>query len=325
MRDTAAAPARPHAAHAAPRTGYAHPEYAQSLAEWGTPRALPRAGGWLLERAVPGSAHRDAMGCYPLFACRAWERLAEDVDALGRDCVSLTVVADPFGAHDPALLRRCFPDLATPWKEHHVVDLRRPVEANVSRHHRRHARKALARLDVDVVADPPAFLDDWMRLHAHLVARHAIRGLRAFSRAAFARQLALPDVVVLRARHGGEAVGAQLWVVAEEVAYGHVLAFSDAGYRLGAPYALNLAAIEHFAPRVRFCDLGAAAGAPGDASDGLLRFKRGWAAETRTAWLCGRVFDRARYAELGRRTGASAATAYFPAYRAGELTGAEPS
>jgi hypothetical protein len=316
-------------------TGYAHPDYARSLGEFGTPRALPRAAGWVLERTISGSTDRDAMGCYPLFACRSWRHLPEDLAELGRNWVTLTLVADPFGDHDPALLHRCFPDLATPFKQHYVVDLTKPVEESVSRHHRRYARRALAQIDVDVVTDPPAFLDDWMRLHAQLVARHRIRGLRAFSREAFARQLALPDLVVLRASHGGEPIGAQLWLVQGDVAHGHVLAFSEAGYRLGAPYALNMAAIEHFATRVRFCDIGAAPGTTGAGAEGLLRFKRGWAnGGTRTAWLCGRILDRARYADRCRAAEALAtvsraaqpdAADYFPAYRAGELTDADDS
>lgn len=300
-------------------TGYSHAGYAQSLSEFGAPRPLPRAGGWLLERPIPNSDARDAMGCYPLFACRSWGRLHEDLTELGDELVSLTLVTDPFGDHDAEQLGRCFPDLVVPFKEHFVVDLERPLAETVSRHHRRYARRALAQVDVEVCTDPPGFLDDWMHLHAHLLERHQISGLRAFSRSAFAKQLALPGMVVLRGGHAGEPIGAQLWLLEGEVAYGHVLAFSEAGYRLGAPYALYWAALEHFVTRVRFCDLGAAPGAAGDGSEGLLRFKRGWASGTRTAYLCGRIFDRPRYESLCRSTQAPA-SGYFPAYRAGELT-----
>ena len=36
-------------------TGYMHPGYAESLAEFGTPRELQHSGGWLQERMIPGS------------------------------------------------------------------------------------------------------------------------------------------------------------------------------------------------------------------------------------------------------------------------------
>jgi hypothetical protein len=52
--------------------GYAHPAYATSLAEFGRPHELIQSSGWILERAVPGTDVRDAMGCYPIFACRDW-------------------------------------------------------------------------------------------------------------------------------------------------------------------------------------------------------------------------------------------------------------
>ncbi len=45
------------------KAGYLHPGYAESLAEFGTPRLLPRSEGWALEREAPGFPFRDAMGC----------------------------------------------------------------------------------------------------------------------------------------------------------------------------------------------------------------------------------------------------------------------
>jgi hypothetical protein len=50
----------------------------------------------------------------------------------------------------------------------------------------------------------------------------------------------------------------------------------------------------------------------------LSRFKRGWATGTRTAYFCGRIFDRANYREITRASGCMA-TDYFPAYRQGEF------
>src|SRR5215510_12316622 len=105
--------------------GYAHADYAAALAEFGSPRLLPGCGGWILERPIPRTPYRDAMGCYPLFACPDWPRLRDDLETLGDDLVSLAVVADPFGEHDPAYLRTCFPDVVVPFKEHLVVDLAR--------------------------------------------------------------------------------------------------------------------------------------------------------------------------------------------------------
>lgn len=294
--------------------GYAHPGYAQSLAEFGTPRQLPASGGWILERPVCDSPYRDAMGCYPLLVCQHWPALHADLQELEGQLVSLSAVPDPFGEYDEALLRHCFGDVVVPFKEHFVTDMHRPLADSVSRHHRKYARKALQQVHAEVVQDPPGFLDEWMDLHRTLVARHNATGMRAYSRQAFAQQLKLPGIVVVRATHDETTVGAQLWFQHEDVAYGHVLAFSPLGYEVGAPYALYWFALEHFLGKVRWCSTGGVSGTDMQGSGGLSQFKRGWATTTRTAYFCGRIFDRATYEELVRVKGRAPAN-FFPAYR----------
>ena len=296
--------------------GYGNPAYAQSLAEFGTPLELPRSGGWILERTVPGTSYRDAMGCYPLLVCRDWSGLRADLQELQdrRQLISLGVVPDPFGNHDPELLRECFGDVVAPFKEHFVTDMHRPLIESVSRHHRKYARKALQQVRAEVVEDPPGFLDEWVDLHRNLIARHDAKGIRAFSRRAFSIQLALPGIVVVRAKHGGTTVGAQLWFQHEDVAYGHVLAFNQIGYDVGAPYALYWFALEHFLGKIRWCTMGGVSGTDVALSGGLSQFKRGWATTTRTAYFCGRIFEPRKYEELVRLKG-RAPDGFFPAYR----------
>lgn len=299
-------------------SGYLHPQYAGSFREFGTPSALGRSKGWILRRPISGSGHEDAMGCYPLFACQDWSQLHHDIDDLVGQLVSLTLVTDPFGAYDEADLRRCFPDLMVPFKRHSVIDLEQPVERIVTRRHRKEARRALRNVSVHVHPDPPAFLETWMGLYDHLVARHRISGIRAFSRSAFAEQLATPGMVVLWASRADEPVAATLYLTHGDVAYGHTLACTDTGYQSGALYALIWSAIDVFSGSLRWIDLMGVPGAQDAGSEGIRHFKRGWSTETRTAWLCGRILDATRYAELVAATG-TAGTRYFPAYRDGEM------
>jgi hypothetical protein len=301
-------------------TGYLHALYCQSLSEFGTPRFLRESGGWILERQIPNSRQLDAMGCYPLFACQHWSQLHVDLDELQSDLVSLAIVADPFGEHDPAYLRKCFPDRVVPFKEHMVIDLSRSPESFVDAHHRRNARKALERLNVERCADATLFGDEWNSLYANLVERHGLRGLTAFSATSFRAQLAVPGMVMFRATHGDETVGMTLWYADRSVAYYHLGAYSEAGYELRASFALFWRVIEYFSTRgLQWLNLGAGAGLSGNRQeDGLSRFKRGWATGTRTAYFCGRIFDQQRYAEaMGIRQ--VAASDYFPAYRKGEF------
>lgn len=293
--------------------GYASALYARSQAHAGRLRPLTGSGGWLLEREIPGAEGSDAMGCYPLFACRDWSALPDDLAACG-DLVSVVAVPDPHGEHDPALLRRAFPDLVEPFKEHFVCELGRAPAG--SRHHRYYARRALRRLEVEESSDPPRHLDEWEGLYAQLVERHGLTGLHAFSRDSFAAQLSVPGAVLLRAVERGSAVAAQLWYLRRGIAYSHLAAASARGYELAASYALHAAAAVLLRDRADVLHLGGGAGrADAAGGDGLSTFKAGWATGSVTTYLVGRVLDTERYRTLAASRGA----AYFPAYRAGEL------
>jgi hypothetical protein len=265
-------------------TGYLHSAYARALAESGTPSALAASGAWVIERTIPGADVCDAMGPYPIFACRQWTGLAEDLATLGRRVIAVSLVADPFGGYEPKNLRALFPDLCRPYKDHLVVDLRASLSLPVG--HRRNLRRAATRVAVEIPSDPLAFASQWTSLY--------------------------------RAVCDDCTVGIAVWYTVNDVAYYHLGACSPMGYAVGASFAIFGTAIDHFRSRVRWLNLGAGAGAVGDVSDGLTRFKSGWATGRRTAWLCGRVFDRPRYEELSEAMGVVGST-YFPAYRSGEF------
>ena len=302
-------------------TGYAHPLYAESLAEFGRPRPLQASGGWVLERPVPGSPLADLMGCYPIFACTDWSRLPEDFKGMQGQFVSLSLVADPFGRYTLDDLHHCF-HRVKPFKEHYLTEIGRLTPDAISKHHRYYARRALRDLRVERCHDPPAHLDEWVCLYANLIKRHGLSGIKAFSRRAFEIQMRVPGLVMLRAVRGQETVGAHLWYVQGDVGYSHLMAVNDAGYEMSASYALyweaTLRAPEMFGPEVRRLNLGAGAGVGPDTSDGLSRFKRAWATNTCPVYFCGRVLDDEKYRAL---TGGQppSATEYFPPYRKGEF------
>jgi hypothetical protein len=271
--------------------------------------------GWLLEREIPGTDWTDARGCYPLFAVSDWRFLSDDLDAMAGRLVSAVVVCDPFGAYSVDLLERTF-DVVKPFKTHVVVDLR---AFSPSRHHRRCAARALARVAVSEITGPRSFADEWCGLYENLVRRHGLTGMSAFSNASFAGQLTVPGLRLFSANAGTELVGAQMWYVSNGVAYLHLQAITALGYRLGASYALCSAALEALAAHVEHADLGGGAGLEESYADGLLQFKRGWSNAGRSAYLCGRILDPKRYRALTDGRG-SAGVGYFPAYRHGELS-----
>lgn len=301
-------------------TGYLHALYSESLSEFGRPRLLPECEGWILERHIPNASELDAMGCYPLFACSDWSRLQFDLRSIGESLISLSVVTDPFGDYDLRLLRDCFPEVASPFKEHFVVDLSRDPGTFVHPHHRRNARKALQEMCVELCENPIDHLDDWLSLYATLIARHEIRGLTTFSRGSFAKQLRVPGIVMFRATRDAATLGILLWYRQGGRAYYHLGAYSPLGYDLKASYALFSFSLDYFArQKINWLNLGAGAGAGAAVESGLSRFKRGWSTGTKTAYFCGRVFAPRKYHELVS-AGKVSTTNYFPAYRTGEFS-----
>lgn len=300
-----------------PLTGYLNQSYAESLAEFGPPCLLPKSGGWILKRRIPGYSHYDAMGCYPLFMCRDWSQLQADFADLEDELISLTLVADPFGTYDLASLQSCF-DVVIPFKKHFVIDFHYPLNKLGSKHHRYYVRRSLRDVFVEVCANPIQFIGDWIELYANLRERHDLQGIQAFSEKAFAMQLDIPGTVLFRAISHNNTVGMDWYYLQGEVSYGHLAAFSPEGYRVAASYALQWAAIDYFSSQVRWLNLGAGAGVESKGTDGLSLFKKGWSTGTRPSYLCGRIFQPEKYSEMAKAKGGTGD--YFPAYRKGEFS-----
>jgi hypothetical protein len=299
-------------------TGYLHPAYAESFREFGTPLALLESGGYLLTRLIPQTASHDAMGCYPLFACRKWSRLNSDLQQVADDLISVCLVTDPFGDFDVDYLQHCFPDVVKPFKQHFVTDLERPLESFVHPHHLRNVRKALEHVEVERCIEPLELLDEWVELYETLVHRHDITGIAAFSRNAFARQLSVPGITAFRATENETIVGMLLWYQQDNSAYYHLGAYSERGYEVGASFALFDCALRYFcSQQLKWLNLGAGAGVD-RGNSGLTRFKQGWSTGVRTAYFCGRIFSREKYQQLVAATNTHS-TEYFPAYRSGEF------
>ncbi len=294
--------------------GYLTAEYAASLSALGTPSRLPKSGGFILKRRIPGSPLLDGMGPYPLFCCADWSRLPEDLMQVGTEIVSLALVADPFGSYELGTLRECFQRVA-PFKKHFVADLSRPLERIVSPHHRKHARKGLRKNAVERCLEPPAHSDEWITLYGDLTRRKQVRGPAAIGEQGLIRQLSVPGLVMFRATIEGCTTGLHLWYVCQDVAYAHLGAYNDRGYETGASYALFWTAFQYFqGEAVKWVHLGGSAGLASSGSDGLSDFKAGWSTESRTAYFCGRICNEAAYRALVGEA-RSPRTDYFPAYR----------
>jgi hypothetical protein len=239
------------------------------------------------------------------------------LDAIHEELVSLALVTDPFGDFSLEQLQTCF-DVVRPFKEHVVVDLDRPREEVVTKHHRKMARRALRCMSVLRCDRPEDLLDPWTALYSHLIATRNVTGPAAFSKRSLRLQLGVPGASLFVAEHGREIIGAALTYRQGDVAYAHLTAFSDLGYKLGAGYALKWVQMDYYRGQARWLNLGGVPGLDDTGNEGLRWYKRGWSRETKEVYFCGRVFDHDAYALLSRAR-ATTGTDYFPAYRAGEF------
>lgn len=298
--------------------GYLHPDYADSLRFFGHPWPLEQSEGWLLRRQIEGTPYFDAMGCYPLFTCKHWDRLPTDMTNLPPEWVSVFVVTDPLASFDEKLLRQSFPDVCYPYKQHMLVDLSQSPEKFVHSHHQRYARWALKRVKVDLCSPRQGIIDTWCQLYRHLCTKHGIKGIPRFSRAAFQQQLSLPGTVVFKATANQETIGILIWYQMGTDAYYHLGASNADGYKSRASFALFWESIGYFAEQgVKRLSLGAGAGWQNDRRGGLTRFKSGWSNACRTAYFCGKIIDRKKYQDLSQRA-PIVSPEFFPLYRFAE-------
>lgn len=297
-------------------SGYLDPLYAKSFSEIGEPIFLPNSGGWLIKRLIPGTTFFDAMGPYPLFLCKNWDMVTDDLEQLKHDLISVTFVIPPL-IKFPVDLYQSYFDRFFAYKDHYLLDLSLPVDQVISTGRRKDARRALRNLVVDVVSATNIDPLEWCGLYQNLVSRHNIKGIRAFSENGFRSQVSIPGMHFFRAFYEGRLVGGSLYLEDENIVYFHLSAFYEEGYNLDAAYAMKWTAIQYFTNKVRWMNLGGSTANANGVLGGLDQFKSGWSNETAKSYFCGKILNQTHYVEMTVKR-SSPAVNWFPAYRAGE-------
>ena len=94
-----------------------------------------------------------------------------------------------------------------------------------------------------------------------LCEKHNIKGIRAFSKESFRKQLEIPGAILFRAIYENKTVGMHIWYEQGDLAYGHLGSYTNEGYKLFVAYAIFWYLIEHFKERgLRYLDFGGGAG-----------------------------------------------------------------
>lgn len=175
-------------------------------------------------------------------------------------------------------------------------------------------------LDVIRVAEPVSQLEGWISLYDRLIARHNVHGIARFSRSAFQLQLETPGIIAYKATLNNELVGMVLFFKMNDAIYYHLAGYTTAGYDHRASFGIFFQAIQDFqAMGFKWLNMGGGAGlsdqtGAATSENGLVRFKKGWTTETRTAWLCGKILNPSIYNQLTQQKETDT-THFFPAYR----------
>lgn len=289
---------------------YASLEYARSLSHLGEPLAVPEWGVHVLIRPIPGADLKDAIGPYPLTPLRPDADIAAGLERLrAAGLVSLVMVTDPLSS--PKNVSADF-DVSRPFKAHQIHD---PAVGlpGYGKHHRYEIRRAQGRVETREIR-LAEHLTEWMALYGDLIQRHGLSGGHAFPRAYHEALTTLTGLRAFGAFIDDRLVSAHLFVTHQGVATSHLAASSQAGYAAGAAYTVNALALETLGGE-GLVNLGGGAGAGDDPTDGLARFKAGFANTTTTAWLHGAVLNPQAYEAL---SGGKRDSSYFPAYRGPE-------
>jgi hypothetical protein len=258
------------------------------------------------------------MGTYPVFCCDNWNALADDLNDLSIDLVSIVLITDPFGKYNRATLELCF-DNTIKLKDHYVLDLTRPLNESISKSNRTAAKLALRNLQVRIVPKPLISIDTWMTLYGSMVDRLNIKGIRKFSRDGIEQQLNTPGAMLFEAKSGDQGVGLDVVFVDNDVAYGHACAFNEEGYKARASYATRWSIIEHLQGKVHYLDFGGGLSTKeAGESDGLTAYKKRWTNCTKPVFICTSVRNQKLYTQLTNQFG-SMKSNYFPNYRAEEF------
>ncbi|WP_043742647.1 GNAT family N-acetyltransferase [Novispirillum itersonii] len=287
---------------------YATEVYARSLMHLGSPVEIPEWESWAIIHPIADGLF-DVSGPYPLSVISRSADLSAGLERLRKiGAVSVTLVLDGFNCPSIDRISECF-DIVTPFKTHYVVD-RSIGEPKPSKHHRYEIRRALECVTVRQFALKD-HLPAWIDLYANLSQRHGLKGVHDFPKAHHEALATMQNIVTVGAFDGDILLAAHIWVFDGDLFHSHLAASSEAGYALGAAYAVNDHSIRLFS-QARIINLGGSAGHVENPDDGLARFKRGFANSASSAYICGKILDEGIYERLATN---HQNNNYFPAYR----------
>lgn len=296
------------------RSGYSSPAYGTSFASFGTPVTLPRSGIQMALCPVTDGLS-DFHGVYPFVTARDWTAVKGDLKDWAGRAVAAVFVTNPFADQDVASSDlEPFLDVMRVFKTHYVVQLGGNWRETTRKTTRQYARRGLATHEMSIRPASARDMPEFWSHYSTLIDRHRLQGMQAMSPAMIEAQLAVPGAYIARALGTEGSVACMILYGEDGVLYPHLIGISREGYRAFASYAIIQFTLDWAEDNGFACvNLGGVAGATADAKDGLATFKRGWANQSRSTYLCGKILDEGKYRAL--LSDDTRGSCFFPAYR----------
>ena len=193
---------------------------------------------------------------------------------------SVSLITDPMWSPGQNLLEAAFGS-CRPFNENYMIDR----GAGRIRFQKRHRKMINSSRKLCTVAQAPLapLLERWWNLY------ESNRQMRAAAHSTppkyFEMLAGLEGVDVIAAHHENEIVTMNIWLRFNDILYYIDGASNQRGIAISAPYATFAYVIEHYAD-CRYIFLGGSADFRGPRSDGLARFKRGFANVALRDYLC---------------------------------------
>lgn len=218
--------------------------------------------------------------------------------------VSTTFVTDPMIPieNDPIF------DYFKEYKTHYIIDYSKPIK--YSNNHKRNIKNN-KNLEMELLPKNSETADKFHGFYQVLKKKHGITGITDFNLETIYNHISHKNSYTFGVWENNKLIGSIITTTIDDRSYYHLGAYSERGYEIGASFSLMDHIISFYNKLgYKYFILGAGAGVD-KASEGLVRFKKGFSNDTRKNYIIGYINNREKYDELSKGKEGD----FFPLYR----------
>lgn len=257
----------------------------------------------LIKRPIPNTEYYDIASIYPFCVDQGAAEFHYAFEA-----VTSTIITDP-------LCDTYFYDYEK-YKDHAVVKLKDYDFTKMPDNHKRNIKKYRAGSRdgfcyTEVCINPTYHAGSLQGIYPNLIKKHNITGATAYTNNQLKKLLEVPGTVLFKVFSGSQIINVSLFYIYNNNAYYHLSCQTDEGYKNQSNFTMMYDAIMFFKSLgLGYLEIGASP--DGAKSNGLKRFKEGFATEIRNNYIIKRIHRPDIYEQLCYNR---VDNGFFPLYR----------